>query len=85
MRILLTIILLLASITGSYAAYIISCNGGITAINQTGQYPFQNMVNGVLTNQVHVFTDNDYEAQLNAVNCTHTEVPDNQVFSGNAL
>jgi len=81
MKILLTIILLLASVTGAMAAYVISCSGGITAINQTGQYTTQ--VNGV--NQTIVFDANYYDNILNATNCVINQVPDNTVYSGNAL
>ena len=43
------------------------------------------MVNNVMTNQTTVFDNNYYDNILNATDCTINQVPDNQVYSGNAL
>jgi hypothetical protein len=69
MKLLLTLLILLASITGAYAAYVISCDNGIQALNQTGQYGNQ------------VFDVNYYQNVLNATNCNITEIPNNQVYA----
>ena len=76
MAYIITILLLLASVTGASAAYIISCSNGLTAINQTGQET--RYTNGVAYN--YVFTAQDYENQLNCQNVTINQVDDNTVF-----
>jgi hypothetical protein len=86
MRFILTIFLILSSITGSYAAFIISCpSKNINAINQTCQYTTQVMVNGNVTNQTTFFDVPYFDNLFNATDCVINQVPDNQVFLGNAL
>jgi len=84
-RIMKTILVIFIStflIGHALAAYLITCpSEGKTAINKTGQETIY--INGVATN--YTFTVNDYDSQLNANDCYVNQVPDNQVFSGNAL
>ena len=81
-KFLLAILFLTGWAVTSYSAYQIICpSEGIVAVNETGQK--QTMVNGVLS--IYVFTVNDYDNQLGATDCYVNQIPNNQVFTGNAL
>ena len=89
MRYLFLIIISGFLIGHAFAAYRINCtqngNNPISALNQTDKHTTQVMVNGNMVNQTTVYDVTYFDNLFNATDCTINQVPDNQVYSGNAL